>query len=75
MRWWSRVIPALSLLSLQVLAQDGNSGSATTSSGSASATSVTGTANKAYTTLLSDSLLFYEAQRSGHLPSNNRVPW
>jgi hypothetical protein len=73
MRWWSRVIPALSLLSLQVLAQDGNSGSAITSS--ASATSVTGTANKAYTTLLSDSLLFYEAQRSGHLPSNNRVPW
>lgn len=73
MRWWSRVIPALSLLSLQVLAQDGNSGSATTST--ASATSVTGTANKAYTTLLSDSLLFYEAQRSGHLPSNNRVPW
>jgi endoglucanase len=73
MRWWSRVIPALSLLSLQVLAQDGNSGSATTSS--ASATSVTGTPNKAYTTLLSDSLLFYEAQRSGHLPSNNRVPW
>lgn len=21
------------------------------------------------------SLLFYEAQRSGHLPSTNRIPW
>jgi hypothetical protein len=66
MRWLSKAIPALSLLALQALAQDNT----TTSN-----PSPTGTANQAYTTLLSDSLLFYEAQRSGHLPANNRVPW
>ena len=28
-----------------------------------------------YTKVLDLSLLFYEAQRSGKLPSNNRIPW
>ncbi|XP_067659684.1 uncharacterized protein [Haliotis asinina] len=28
-----------------------------------------------YTALLGDSILFYEAQRSGKLPSDNRIPW
>ncbi|KAL1921943.1 uncharacterized protein VTP21DRAFT_10585 [Calcarisporiella thermophila] len=31
--------------------------------------------NPEYMKLLDFSLLFYEAQRSGKLPSNNRVPW
>ncbi|KAI8582148.1 hypothetical protein K450DRAFT_229243 [Umbelopsis ramanniana AG] len=66
MRWLSKAIPALSLLALQALAQD-----STTTSNPTSTTTV----NQAYTTLLSDSLLFYEAQRSGQLPANNRVPW
>jgi endoglucanase len=69
MRWLSKAIPALSLLALQALAQD----DPTTSSPSPVGTVTT--VNQAYTTLLSDSLLFYEAQRSGHLPANNRVPW
>ena len=28
-----------------------------------------------YSTLLGDSWLFYEAQRSGKLPRSNRIPW
>lgn len=28
-----------------------------------------------YKRVLHLSLLFYEAQRSGHLPPNNRIPW
>lgn len=28
-----------------------------------------------YTHALSLSFLFFEAQRSGYLPSNNRIPW
>ncbi|KAK3744428.1 hypothetical protein QZH41_003163 [Actinostola sp. cb2023] len=28
-----------------------------------------------YSQVLSDSILFYEAQRSGKLPSTNRIPW
>lgn len=28
-----------------------------------------------YSSALSKSILFYEAQRSGPLPSSNRVPW
>lgn len=28
-----------------------------------------------YDKVLRLSLLFYEAQRSGHLPANNRIPW
>lgn len=28
-----------------------------------------------YNTVLRLSLMFYEAQRSGHLPENNRIPW
>ncbi|KAG0165755.1 hypothetical protein DFQ28_008331 [Apophysomyces sp. BC1034] len=32
-------------------------------------------ANQYYTALLNDSLWFYEAQRSGKLPANNRVSW
>ncbi|KAI9289108.1 Six-hairpin glycosidase-like protein [Umbelopsis sp. AD052] len=67
MRWLSKAIPALSLLALQALAQD----TTTTTSNPAPTSSV----NQAYSTLLSDSLLFYEAQRSGQLPANNRVPW
>lgn len=31
--------------------------------------------NSQWTTLLGNLLYFYEAQRSGYLPSNNRVPW
>ena len=31
--------------------------------------------NQYYTTLLNDSLYFFEAQRSGVLPDNNRVDW
>lgn len=31
--------------------------------------------NAHYTALLNDSLWFYEVQRSGKLPSDNRVPW
>ncbi|KAK7588147.1 hypothetical protein V9T40_005392 [Parthenolecanium corni] len=37
-------------------------------------TSVT-TSNYDYKRVLHLSLLFYEAQRSGHLPPNNRIPW
>jgi hypothetical protein len=28
-----------------------------------------------YDEVLRLSLMFYEAQRSGHLPANNRIPW
>lgn len=28
-----------------------------------------------YAEVLEKSLLFYEAQRTGYLPSNNRIPW
>lgn len=28
-----------------------------------------------YKTAIKMSLLFYEAQRSGHLPDDNRIPW
>lgn len=31
--------------------------------------------NSDYKIILSYSLLFYEAQRSGRLPKTNRVPW
>lgn len=31
--------------------------------------------NEQWSTLLGDLLYFYEAQRSGKLPSNNRVSW
>lgn len=33
------------------------------------------TTNYDYKRVLHLSLLFYEAQRSGHLPPNNRIPW
>lgn len=33
------------------------------------------TGNVHYANLMNASLWFYEAQRSGKLPSNNRVPW
>ncbi|OBZ87935.1 Endoglucanase 1 [Choanephora cucurbitarum] len=33
------------------------------------------TGNVHYANLLNASMWFYEAQRSGYLPSNNRVPW
>ncbi|KAL0080080.1 Six-hairpin glycosidase-like protein [Phycomyces blakesleeanus] len=33
------------------------------------------TVNQYYSALLNDSLWFYEAQRSGKLPANNRVDW
>lgn len=32
-------------------------------------------ANPEYVSLLNHSILFYEAQRSGKLPADNRVPW
>jgi endoglucanase len=32
-------------------------------------------ANVHYTNLLNASLLFYEAQRSGKLPSDHRITW
>lgn len=28
-----------------------------------------------YVKLLNHSILFFEAQRAGRLPSNNRIPW
>jgi endoglucanase len=31
--------------------------------------------NPHYAQLLNYSMLFYEAQRSGKLPENNRIPW
>jgi hypothetical protein len=31
--------------------------------------------NPHYVQLLNYSMLFYEAQRSGKLPANNRIPW
>lgn len=31
--------------------------------------------NPEYVRLLNHSILFYEAQRSGKLPADNRVPW
>lgn len=31
--------------------------------------------NSNYVKLLNYSMLFYEAQRSGKLPDNNRIPW
>lgn len=34
-----------------------------------------GSPNPQWTVLLGDALYFYEAQRSGRLPSNKRVPW
>jgi endoglucanase len=33
------------------------------------------TVNPHYSALLNDSMWFYEAQRSGELPKNNRVSW
>lgn len=33
------------------------------------------TGNVHYANLMNNSLWFYEAQRSGNLPANNRVPW
>jgi endoglucanase len=33
------------------------------------------TVNPHYSALLNNSMWFYEAQRSGELPKNNRVPW
>lgn len=33
------------------------------------------TPNMEYVRLLNHSILFYEAQRAGKLPENNRVPW
>ncbi|KAG2222099.1 hypothetical protein INT45_007985 [Circinella minor] len=38
-------------------------------------TSIIHAQNQYYTTLLNDSLYFFEAQRSGILPDNNRVDW
>lgn len=32
-------------------------------------------ANPYYTSLLNNSMWFYEAQRSGRIPPDNRVPW
>lgn len=37
--------------------------------------SLGGFPNHHWTSLLGDLLYFYEAQRSGNLPSSNRVPW
>lgn len=31
--------------------------------------------NQEYVRLLNHSILFYEVQRSGKLPENNRIPW
>lgn len=31
--------------------------------------------NPHYANLLNQSMLFYEAQRSGRLPESNRIPW
>ncbi|KAI8060596.1 Six-hairpin glycosidase-like protein [Gongronella butleri] len=50
--------------------------SATGSSSSSAATSSPSTfVNAHYQALLNNSMWFYEAQRSGKLPSNNRVSW
>ncbi|KAG2174774.1 hypothetical protein INT43_005836 [Umbelopsis isabellina] len=79
-----RSIPLLSLLLLQVTAQDDSESSSTTTGATSTPTSSSTpspssstlpTVNQAYTALLNDSLWFYEAQRSGNLPANNRVPW
>ncbi|KAI0091879.1 9 glycosyl hydrolase [Irpex rosettiformis] len=40
-----------------------------------SSSNSTDTANPQWSTLLGDLLYFYEEQRSGKLPSTNRVPW
>jgi endoglucanase len=53
-----------------VLAQD-----ATTTSAAPVATPSGVTGNVHYASLMNVSLWFYEAQRSGKLPSDNRVPW
>jgi endoglucanase len=37
--------------------------------------SIGGFPNRQWTSLLGDLLYFYEAQRSGNLPSSNRVTW
>jgi endoglucanase len=46
-----------------VSAQDTNSSSSST------------TVNPHYAQLLNYSMMFYEAQRSGKLPENNRITW
>ncbi|KAH8553928.1 Six-hairpin glycosidase-like protein [Umbelopsis sp. PMI_123] len=75
MLWLSKAIPALSLLALQALAQNDTTSDSPSSTSTGTTSQPTSTVNQAYTTLMKDSLLFYEAQRSGHLPANNRVPW
>ncbi|KAI8146724.1 Six-hairpin glycosidase-like protein [Fennellomyces sp. T-0311] len=41
----------------------------------ASCTTTLNAQNAYYTSLLNQSIYFFEAQRSGHLPENNRVSW
>jgi endoglucanase len=42
---------------------------------SAGAQPSSGSPNPQWVTLLGNFIYFYEAQRSGNLPSDNRVPW
>ncbi|KAI8083544.1 Six-hairpin glycosidase-like protein [Thamnidium elegans] len=63
------IVNSALLLSSFVLAQEAQP----TTDGPANPPGVTG--NVHYANLLNSSLWFYEAQRSGKLPSNNRVSW
>lgn len=69
MRLFSTLI-ATAAISSAVLAQDN---STWIPDGPSNPAGVTG--NVHYANLMNVSLWFYEAQRSGKLPSDNRVPW
>jgi endoglucanase len=62
------IISSLALLASTVFAVE-----QATTDGPTNPGGVTG--NVHYANLLSNSLWFYEAQRSGKLPANNRVSW
>ncbi|PWN52105.1 putative family 9 glycosyl hydrolase [Violaceomyces palustris] len=64
----SLLLTALSILSLS----PASSGTVSSSSSSSPSSS---SVNAQYSNLLGDALWFYEAQRSGKLPSDNRVSW
>ena len=52
-----------------------NTGSSNTATAQATTTASSSPSAYDYNDALSKSILFYEAQRSGKLPANNRIPW
>ncbi|KAI9304414.1 hypothetical protein BJ944DRAFT_86205 [Cunninghamella echinulata] len=78
---FKKLIISSLLFTSYTFAQDDSEITTPTSTAAPTSTSIqpttqpTSNVNPHYAALLNNSMWFYEAQRSGKLPSNNRVSW